>query len=43
MLSKLGFTVLMADDGITGLEAFKNNIDEIGAVLLDMTMPQYEW
>ncbi|MEQ8188538.1 MAG: PAS domain-containing protein [Candidatus Eremiobacterota bacterium] len=40
MLTKLGFTVLAADDGITGLEAFKNNINDIGAVLLDMTMPR---
>ncbi|MEQ8225292.1 MAG: response regulator, partial [Candidatus Eremiobacterota bacterium] len=39
MLSKLGFTVLTADDGTTGLEIFKNNINDIGAVLLDMTMP----
>jgi nitrogen-specific signal transduction histidine kinase/CheY-like chemotaxis protein len=39
ILNKLGFTVLTADDGLQGLKAFKNNIDEIGAVLLDMTMP----
>ena len=39
MLNKLGFTVLTADDGIAGIEIFKNNIDDIGAVLLDMTMP----
>lgn len=39
MLNKLGFTVLTADDGISGIEIFKNNIDDIGAVLLDMTMP----
>ena len=39
MLKHFGFTVLLAADGRTGIEAFRAHADEIACVLLDMTMP----
>ena len=39
MLATLGFSVLTAQDGLQGLEVFRDHEDEIAAVLLDMTMP----
>lgn len=39
MLNKMGFSVLQAEDGATGIEIYKENIDSIRFVLLDMVMP----
>src|SRR6267143_3430899 len=38
-LEKVGFTVIMAEDGRAGVEMFRTHSDEIRAMLLDMTMP----
>jgi len=38
-LEKVGFTVIMAEDGRAGVEMFRTHADEIRAMLLDMTMP----
>jgi PAS domain S-box-containing protein len=40
MLEALGFEVLLARDGREGLAVFRDHVDEIVLVLLDMTMPQ---
>ncbi|MCC6574590.1 MAG: MASE1 domain-containing protein [Planctomycetes bacterium] len=40
MLAELGYTVLVAEDGLRGIEVFKQSPEKIVAVLLDMTMPQ---
>ncbi len=40
LLEKLGFKVLLAEDGIKGIELFKSKSDEIDLVILDMIMPQ---
>ena len=42
MLEKLGFTVLTAEDGRAALEVFRSRVDEIVAVLLDLTMPHLD-
>ena len=42
MLEKLGFTVLTAQDGRDALEVFRGRVDEIVAVLLDLTMPRLD-
>ncbi len=39
MLEGLGYQVLTAEDGKQGVEIFKQHMDEIELVLLDMTMP----
>ena len=39
MLERMGFTVLTAADGRSGLSIFRERLDEIVAVLLDWTMP----
>ena len=39
MLERAGFTVLTAADGREGLEVFQRRAEEIGVVLLDLTMP----
>ncbi len=39
-LESVGFTVLKANDGIEGVEAFERERDQIVAVLLDITMPR---
>ncbi len=39
ILTDLGFTVLTAPDGREGLKMFKEKVDEIDLVILDMTMP----
>lgn len=39
MLERLGFTVLMAADGIAGIDVFRAHTDVAG-VLLDLTMPR---
>jgi CheY-like chemotaxis protein len=35
-----GFTVILAEDGLEGVECFRKNADEISCVLLDLTMPR---
>ncbi len=40
MLEKSGFKVLAASDGREALELFRAHVDEIVAVILDLTMPQ---
>jgi two-component system, cell cycle sensor histidine kinase and response regulator CckA len=40
MLRKLGFRVLESTDGVFGVEAFRDNVDEVRLVLLDLTMPR---
>ncbi|MCB2228641.1 MAG: response regulator [Desulfarculaceae bacterium] len=39
-LEKMGCRVLEAHDGMEGVEAFKENQDELDLVLLDLTMPR---
>lgn len=39
-LETVGFTVLQAEDGIEGVEAFERERDRIVAVLVDITMPR---
>ena len=40
MLTRQGFTVLTAKDGIEALEVFRRHQDEIRCVLCDLTMPR---
>jgi two-component system, cell cycle sensor histidine kinase and response regulator CckA len=40
MLSRLGFTVLQAGDGVEALEIFQQNQDDVRCVLCDLTMPR---
>ncbi|MCK5076325.1 MAG: cache domain-containing protein, partial [Calditrichia bacterium] len=40
ILNELGYDVLIADNGIKGIEIFKENHKKINAVLLDMIMPK---
>jgi len=42
MLSRLGFSVLTAADGIDGVETFRARANEIDLVILDMTMPRLD-
>jgi signal transduction histidine kinase/ActR/RegA family two-component response regulator len=42
MLEKLGFQVLLAADGRSALEIFRDHGDEIVCVLLDLTMPRLD-
>jgi two-component system cell cycle sensor histidine kinase/response regulator CckA len=42
MLENLGFTVLVAVDGVAALDAFWSHREEIRLVLLDMTMPRMD-
>ena len=39
-LERWGFRVILADDGVEGLEKFRKHQDEIDLVLLDLTMPK---
>ena len=39
MLERHGFTVMTALDGRDGVRVFRENVDRIDAVILDMTMP----
>ncbi|HIG27502.1 MAG TPA: response regulator [Verrucomicrobiales bacterium] len=39
MLVRMGFSVLTAPDGREGLKVYKENVDKIVCVLLDLTMP----
>ncbi|MFH0996313.1 MAG: PAS domain S-box protein [Pseudomonadota bacterium] len=40
MLTRLGFMVLEARDGIEAVEVFRKHRDEIGCVICDLTMPR---
>ena len=40
MLTRLGFTVLEARDGIEAVEVFRQHQDEIRCVICDLTMPR---
>ena len=42
MLEQRGFNVLTAEDGKIALEVFRSHIDEVDAVLLDLTMPHMD-
>ena len=42
MVESVGFTVLQAVDGRHGIEVYRENSDEIRAVVLDMTMPNLD-
>ncbi|HEY4248212.1 MAG TPA: ATP-binding protein [Lacunisphaera sp.] len=39
LLTKLGFTPVIASDGVQGVAAFREHADDLRAVLLDLTMP----
>ena len=39
-LTRLGFTVLAAEDGVAAVEIFGQHREEIGCVLCDLTMPR---
>jgi two-component system cell cycle sensor histidine kinase/response regulator CckA len=39
MLERSGYRVLVADGGETGVKIFRERCNEVGAVLLDATMP----
>lgn len=41
-LVSLGYDVILADNGKTGLERYKNNHQNIDAILLDMVMPEMD-
>ena len=40
ILEEYGYTVMTANDGVEGVEMFKEHVGEIDVVLLDMTMPR---
>ncbi len=42
MLSRLGFAVLTAADGHEALAVYREHMDEIALVLLDLTMPRMD-
>ncbi len=42
MLTKMGFSILLAENGREALEVFKQHRDEIAVVLLDLTMPHLD-
>jgi signal transduction histidine kinase len=42
MLAESGFRVLIAPDGRQGVEMYRDHCNEIGLVLLDMTMPEMD-
>jgi CheY-like chemotaxis protein len=39
LLTKLGFTPVIANDGLEGVAAFREHANTLRAVLLDLTMP----
>ena len=39
-LTSLGFTVLLAKDGVEAVEVFRQHKDEVRCVLCDLTMPR---
>ncbi len=42
LLKRLGYSVLMAEDGVQAVKTFRKHMDEIDCVLLDMTMPNMD-
>ena len=42
MLTRMGFAVLIANDGLQALELFRSRASEVRLVLLDMTMPHLD-
>ncbi len=42
ILERLGYNVLVAEDGVEALEIFQSHQDEIACVLLDLTMPNMD-
>jgi PAS domain S-box-containing protein len=40
MLSALGYTVLLAENGMTGIQTYRNDHQDIDLVILDMIMPK---
>lgn len=42
ILERYGFKVLVAEDGVAGIELFREHADTIVCILLDMTMPQLD-
>ena len=42
MLEWMGFDVLLAEDGIQGIELFKQHQNRIACILLDLTMPRMD-
>lgn len=42
ILRKLGFEVLLAENGLEALEVYRSARDRIGLVLLDLTMPELD-
>ncbi len=40
MLKEMGFKVLLSNDGVEGMENYREHLKEIDLVLLDMTMPR---
>ena len=42
MLTGMGFTVLAAKDGVEAVEVFREHGDEIGCVLMDLTLPNMD-
>ena len=42
MLTRMGFKVLSAKDGVEALQIFKNHPDEVGIVLSDLSMPHMD-
>lgn len=42
VLERYGYEVLLADDGVLGLQAFRANAERIRLVLLDLTMPNMD-
>ena len=42
MLTRLGFSVITANDGVEGVEAFREHADDLTCVLLDLTMPRMD-
>ncbi len=39
LLTEAGYRVILADSGMKGVELFRENIDSINAVILDLSMP----
>ena len=42
MMTNLGFTPLLASDGVEGVAAFREHATRLGCVLLDLTMPRMD-
>ncbi len=42
LLDRIGFDVLCAPDGSTGLELFRENAGDLAAVMVDLTMPNMD-